>query len=55
MVKKPDYSDQPVMRFGVATAVAVVLAYMLLVLYGLDVLDHILRPVFHAYRTMGLR
>jgi hypothetical protein len=53
MVKQSGTSDHPVMRFSALTAIAVVAAYVLVVLYGLDVLDHIMRPVLYAYRHMG--
>lgn len=40
------------MRFGVGSAALVVIAYFFVVMFGLDALDHFLRPVVYAYKAM---
>jgi hypothetical protein len=41
------------MRFGIGAAAAIVVGYAFVVIYGLDILDHFLRPLVYTYRAMS--
>jgi hypothetical protein len=58
VVNRSKPARKPVMsgtelRYGVAGSLLLVCVYMLVVLYGLDIIDNYLRPLVHMYE--GLR
>jgi hypothetical protein len=54
MVSKsnPPHSNISDFRFSFGTAVAVVAAYAVVVIYGLGALDRVLRPLVYMYQSM---